>query len=253
MIIEYKRGHSYSVVDQGYTYLSLMLNNKAEFILEYNETTNTHLKRSDIDWSASRVLFVAPSFNSYQKNSINFGDVPFELWEIRRFDDGLIAIEQHQSSSSESIQTVTKVGADSKISEVSSEVNVTSESDHVAKSNSKIVAVWDALRERLAEYADTTFATTSSYISWKRDNTAVCFIHFRKNELYLEVLRGNHKENGEKSKGFFDIDDPKNMMVERSWQWKSGQTGHVYALRLDDEADLDYTIFLLDQKYNSLG
>ena len=51
VIVEYKKGHSYSVVDQGYSYLSVMLNNKAEFILEYNEKTDKKLKRTDIDWS----------------------------------------------------------------------------------------------------------------------------------------------------------------------------------------------------------
>lgn len=37
VIIEYKRDRNSSVVDQGFTYLSLMLQNKADFILEYNE------------------------------------------------------------------------------------------------------------------------------------------------------------------------------------------------------------------------
>ena len=37
VIIEYKKGSSYSVIDQGYSYLSIMLNNKSDFILEYNE------------------------------------------------------------------------------------------------------------------------------------------------------------------------------------------------------------------------
>mgnify|MGYP001560393601 CR=1 FL=1 len=36
VIIEYKRDQNFSVIDQGYAYLSLMLNNKADFILEYN-------------------------------------------------------------------------------------------------------------------------------------------------------------------------------------------------------------------------
>ena len=35
VIIEYKKGSSYSVIDQGYSYLSKMLNNKDSFILEY--------------------------------------------------------------------------------------------------------------------------------------------------------------------------------------------------------------------------
>ena len=51
VIIEYKKGSSYSVVDQGYSYLSTMLNNKADFILEYNEKTGKTLRRDDIDWS----------------------------------------------------------------------------------------------------------------------------------------------------------------------------------------------------------
>lgn len=76
VIIEYKKGNSYSVVDQGYSYLSIMLNNKADFILEYNERLDQSLRRDDVDWSASRVIFVSPSFNAYQKNSVNFRDIP---------------------------------------------------------------------------------------------------------------------------------------------------------------------------------
>ena len=38
VIIEYKRERNFSVVDQGMAYLNLMLNNKSDFILEYNES-----------------------------------------------------------------------------------------------------------------------------------------------------------------------------------------------------------------------
>jgi hypothetical protein len=72
VIIEYKIDQSFSVVDQGYAYLALLLNNKAEFILEYNENKNQSLKRDDIDWSQSKVIFVSPQFTKYQKQAINF-------------------------------------------------------------------------------------------------------------------------------------------------------------------------------------
>ena len=36
IIIEYKRDKNVSVVDQGFTYLSLMLENKADFIVAYS-------------------------------------------------------------------------------------------------------------------------------------------------------------------------------------------------------------------------
>lgn len=50
VIIEFKRDRSFSVVDQGFSYLSLMLNNKADFILEYNEKADKNVKRENVDW-----------------------------------------------------------------------------------------------------------------------------------------------------------------------------------------------------------
>lgn len=79
VIIEYKRDKSFSVIDQGFSYLSLMLNNKADFILEFNEKMNKNLQRDSVDWSQSRVLFLAHSFTDYQKNSINFKNLPIEF------------------------------------------------------------------------------------------------------------------------------------------------------------------------------
>ena len=106
IIIEYKKGSSYSVIDQGYSYLSVMLNSKSDFILEYNESKEKQIKRNDVDWTQSKIIFVSPSFNSYQKNSVNFKDVPFELWEIKRFSNNIISLNQHISKSTESINKV---------------------------------------------------------------------------------------------------------------------------------------------------
>ena len=86
IIVEHKKGDSYSVIDQGYSYLSKMIHNKSDFILEYNESMNKTLKRDDINWEESKVIFVSPSFNSYQ-NSINFKDLPFELYEIKQYSN----------------------------------------------------------------------------------------------------------------------------------------------------------------------
>jgi hypothetical protein len=72
VIIEYKIDQSFSVIDQGYAYLALLLNNKAEFILEYNECHSQSLKRDNVDWSQSKVIFVSPQFTKYQKASHQF-------------------------------------------------------------------------------------------------------------------------------------------------------------------------------------
>lgn len=56
VIIEYKRDKSQSVIDQGFSYLALMVNNKAEFILQYNESMRDNLKRTDVDWEQLKEL-----------------------------------------------------------------------------------------------------------------------------------------------------------------------------------------------------
>jgi hypothetical protein len=43
VIIEYKKDRNFSVVDQGVAYLNLMPNNKADFILEYNERSSLEM------------------------------------------------------------------------------------------------------------------------------------------------------------------------------------------------------------------
>ena len=109
VIIEFKRDKTFSVVDQGYAYLSLMLNNKADFILEYNESQDQMLKRNDIDWSQSKVIFISPNFTNYQKEAINFKDLPIELWEIKHFENETILFEQIQKTNAiESIKTISK-------------------------------------------------------------------------------------------------------------------------------------------------
>lgn len=67
VIIEYKKDKNFSVIDQGYAYLSVMLNNKADFILEYNETVIKAWK-TDVDWSQSKIIFVSQGFTNYQNS-----------------------------------------------------------------------------------------------------------------------------------------------------------------------------------------
>ena len=145
VVIEYKKGSSYSVIDQGYSYMSIMLNNKSDFILEYIEKTRKSLKKNDVDFSQSRILFISPSFNSYQKNSVNFKDVPFELWEIKRFSNNTISLNQHRSSSKESIQKI-EGGKNTIIKDVNFEVKVLDEEDTMnGKNVSKDTQLIDAI------------------------------------------------------------------------------------------------------------
>ena len=72
VIIEYKRDLNFSIVDQGFAYLSLMLNRKADFVLMYNEKMNSSCRKDYFDWSQSKVIFISPSFTPYQIEAANF-------------------------------------------------------------------------------------------------------------------------------------------------------------------------------------
>lgn len=63
-----------------------------------SKKNNNHLKRNDVDWSQSRVMFIAPIFTTYQKESINFKDLPIELWEINKYENNMVSLTQINSS-----------------------------------------------------------------------------------------------------------------------------------------------------------
>ena len=94
IIIEYKNTSNFSVIDQGYRYIATLLNHKADFVLKYNQVFHVSKGLDDFDWTQVRVLFVAPSYTTYQLNSINFNDLPMELWRIKRYELGIVQFEQ---------------------------------------------------------------------------------------------------------------------------------------------------------------
>jgi hypothetical protein len=252
VLIEYKKGSSYSVIDQGYSYLSLMLNNKSEFIIEYNERLNKTLKRDDVDWTQSRILFISQSFSSYQRNSVNFKNLPFELWEIKRFNNDTIVLNKHNSTSKESIDTLSNVESSNLIESVSKEIQVVDEEYHTSKLDLDTLQKWNNFKERISELDNVKLEIKKPYISLMGESKNVCFCNFRRNYILIEILRGNVNPDGSKSKNFFTLDDPKGISEEGSWEWKSGVKGNVYKIKFNKETDLDYIMFLINQKVKSI-
>jgi hypothetical protein len=252
VLIEYKKGSSYSVIDQGYSYLSLMLNNKSEFIIEYNERLNKTLKRDDVDWTQSRILFISQSFSSYQRNSVNFKNLPFELWEIKRFNNDTIVLNKHNSTSKESIDTISNVDSSNLIESVSKEIQVVDEEFHTSKLDTETLEKWNDFRERILKLESVSIRIIKPYISFLGETKMICYVKFRKSHITIGMGRGNVNPDGTKSKNYFDLDDPKGISEEGSWEWKSGVKGTVYRVRFDKNTDLDYLMFLLNQKVKSM-
>ena len=246
VIIEYKKGKSYSVIDQGYSYLSLMLNNKSDFILEYNENKKNSLKRGDVDWSSSKVIFISPSFNTYQKNSVNFQDVPFELWEIKKYSNNMISLNQHQSSSKESIQNL-EGKKNSIIKDVGKEVRVVSEDELFVGKDEGIHDLFQQMKEKILDWENVRITNNYKYFRVQNGKNIKFYINPQKSNLKIDFLsRIDFKGDVKSKKKKFVLDDPKKLFSLIKNNYKE-----LYTIKIKDSKNLDYVILMLKQKFDS--
>lgn len=252
VIVEYKKGDSYSVIDQGYTYLQLLLNNKSDFLLTLSKHFNRVLDVKDIDWSQSKIVFISQSFNKFQKDSVNFKNLPFELWEIKRYSNSTLVLNQHKPTSDEKIDSLNVGKNDSLINSVNKEVKVVEIEEHLSKSKKEIIEVWNELSSRFSELEGVELVSKKHYVSLSLENKTVGYFNFQKNGIRLDFSRGNVNPDGTRSKNYFDIDDPKGISKESSWEWKSGTKGTVYKISILKDTDIDYIMFLIKQKYKNI-
>lgn len=233
IIIEYKRSKHISVVDQGFTYLSLMLENKADFIIEYNETFKHTLKRSDVDWSQTRVVFVSTGFTENQKTATNFKDIAIELWEVKRYENNLIGINEiKKSTSAESIKPLTS--NNSKLDSVTKEIKVYTEEDHLLGKSDKVVELYKTFKEAILNLADNIEVEPKKfYVAIKKDKN-ISDIVIQKNglKLFINMSKGT-------------LDDPKGIMrdVSNTGHWGNGD----YETIIKNTKELEYIMSLIKQ------
>lgn len=212
VIIEYKRDRNFSVIDQGYAYLSLMLNNKADFILEYNENSKKSLKRKDVDWSQSKVIFISPSFTEYQREAINFKDLPIELWAIKKYANQTVNFIRLQTSgATESVKTISK--RSETIRSVSKEIKVYTEDEHLTSTTEEIKELYKKFKAAILNVADgITLKPTKRYIGFIAKKN-VTDIHIQKKTLKIWI----NLNKGE-------LDDPKAVArdVSNIGHWGNG-------------------------------
>ena len=200
VIVEYKKDKNFSVIDQGYAYLSIMLNNKADFILEYNEKSSTALKKKDVDWSQSRVLFIAPSFTLYQKASINFKGLPMELWEIKCYSNDLILYNRIASEGAvENIKIVSK--NEKKITAVSKEIKVYTEDDVIKVASENIRAAYFKIKEEINQLdVSIDKKITKTMICFYSDGKGLVWVNPKKKKIKLYLRKGEYLDKYEKIK-----------------------------------------------------
>ncbi len=236
IIIEYKRNKNISVIDQGFTYLGLMLENKADFIIEYNETLKSSLKRNEIDWSQTRVIFVSTSFTENQRSATNFKDIAIELWEIKRYENNLVSVNQiKKSKSSESIKPL--ASSNKELQAVTEQIKVYTEEDHLKDKSDDIRELYEVYKEAILNLADDIEVEPKKvYIAFKKNkNIADISILNKGIKIFINLPKGA-------------LDDPKELMRDVS---KTGHFGNGdYEILVTDDKNLEYLMSLIKQAIN---
>lgn len=234
IIIEYKRDKNISVVDQGFTYLSLMLENKADFIVEYNESLRQNMKREDVDWSQTRVAFVSTNFTENQVQATNFKDIAIELWEVKQFDnDTLIINPIKKSNAAESIKPLTQ--NKEALKKVTEEIKVYTEEEHIQKTTELIAELYQKFRQGVIQLADDIeIKPKKMEIGFRKDSKVFTDICILKNSLKIWI-------NLKKGK----LDDPKKLAedVSEKGHWGNGD----YQIQVETDKDLEYIMSLIKQ------
>jgi len=233
IIIEYKRDKNVSVIDQGFTYLSLMLENKADFIVEYNEQGRHSLKRDNVDWSQTRVAFVSPSFTDNQIQATNFKDIAIELWEVKRYDNNTISISQiKKSKAAESIKPLAQQNAE--LQRVTEEIKVYTEDEHTERAGELISELYEKFKSGVLNLADDIeIRPQKYYIAFKKNKNLVCFeLQKKKMKISIGARIGT-------------LDDAKGITKDVSGRGHFG-TGD-YEIQVDSDKDLEYIMSLVKQ------
>lgn len=229
-IIEYKNVRNYSLVDQGYTYLKMLLERKADFVLQYNIKNNASLSKEDIDWSQSRIIFVSPIYTEYQLNATDFKNIPIDLIKITRYEEDIVEIDFIRKNSNIKIQ---EVNMESDTKYVNKEIIVYTEEDHLNKVPERLRSLYEKFKSRVLELDDIDVDPKKLYIAFKGSRN-ICDVEFNKNRLkiYINLRKGNLRDPLKITKD-----------VSNVGHWGNGD----YFTFINNEDDIDNVIPLIKQ------
>ena len=228
VIIEYKESEDYSIIDQGISYLNTLLNHKGDFQLALERKLN---KQINIDWTQSRVLFIAKSYNAFQLGACS-KDLPFELWEYIPYEEGIISFEQIKPQFAKT--TSFPIG---KIAQaVEKEIKVFTIEDRLKEKSENIKQVFESLREAILKFnPEIKEKVTKQYIAYKSmKNFTEFVIQSSAVVIYLDIP-------------FAELQDTAQIVQDctKVGHWATGDT----RFKVHSQDEVVYAIGLIKQAY----
>lgn len=230
IIVEYKNIKNNSLVDQGYSYLALMLKRKEAFVLKYNNVTKSNYEIKDIDWSQARIVFISPFFSERQINATEFEGMPFDLIKAVKYENDIVEFDKLSKNPNLKEEYTPK---NEKIQDVIKEIKVYTEDYHLNKTTEKIKDLYKILKNEILNLGDIDIEYKKFYIAFKGSTNIVdAEIYNSKIKLFINMKKGTLK-------------DQLNLTLDMS------KVGHHangdYAIEITSEEDIDNAIPLVKQ------
>lgn len=230
IIVEYKNIKNNSLVDQGYSYLALMLKRKEAFVLKYNNVTKSNYEIKDIDWSQARIVFISPFFSERQINATEFEGMPFDLIKAVKYENDIVEFDKLSKNPNLKEEYTPK---NEIIQEVIKEIKVYTEDYHLNKTTEKIKNLYGILKNEILNLGDIDIEYKKFYIAFKgTTNIADAEIYNSKIKLFINMKKGT-------------LNDQSNLTLDMS---KVGHRANGdYAIEITSEEDIDNAIPLVKQ------
>lgn len=236
VIIEFKMRWQNLDIAQGLAYLSLLLNNKAEFVQKLSILRNKVIKNDEIDWTQSRVIFVSENFTEHQKESINFKDLPISLFEMKQLENWEIIFNEIKArNKTESIKTITK--NEWKFIEVTKEIETYNEEYHTKWKSDEIIELYEKLKQAIFSIdSSIDILHKKLYIAYKINKKNLVDIEIRKNDIKLWI---NVKK--------WEINDPFwiSKDVSNTWHWWNWD----FEIKIFPDSNIIQILELIQQAY----
>jgi predicted transport protein len=91
VIIEYKKVESSELITQSLFYLSWIHDHRGDFNIAVQKALGNSV---DVDWSAVRVICLAPNYRKYDLHAVQVMGANIELWRYRLFKNNILYLEE---------------------------------------------------------------------------------------------------------------------------------------------------------------
>ena len=236
-IIEYKKVKHGGALDQGLAYLNLLEEKLATFVLLYNEIKGVLYDVKDINLAETRIIIIAPEYNTHQLRAARSIHAPIELYEIKQYENSIISFNKIENKTS-GIKKHIKVKQQISYEELSEEDYISGKY-HSQNPNHEIRELYKKLKKIiLNNFEKLEYRQRMIYGGYysREDSSTICTTEILKSKIYL--CYSTTKKN---------LIEPSNFVRDKTGKGHHGVGD--YMSYIENEKDVEKAISLIRKVY----